>query len=93
MGFGVAVQNGGGDLEQKRDGDPDLPVREGTGGDGEAAGPIQVGGQTPAAEGEGEDGEGSQQGGGGNGGAAVADPLTANTRAGPNAELNNHPTS
>ena len=91
-GFGVAVEEGGAGLEEEREGDPDLPVGERAVVDGETAGPLQVGQEAPAAEGECEDRKRGQQGGSGDGGAPVADTLTADFSAFAYAELNDHPT-
>ena len=92
VGFGVAVEEGGAGLEEERKRDPDLPVGEGAVVDGETAGPLQVGHEAPAAQGECEDRKGRQQGGSGDGGAPVADALTADFSAFAYAELNDHPT-
>ena len=93
MRFRIAIEHGGAGLEENGERDPGLPVRQGSVGDGEATGPLQVRGESPKAEGEAENGEGRKQSGGGDGGTLVSDPLAADARAILKAELNNHPAS
>jgi hypothetical protein len=80
-GLAVAVEAAGEELEEGGGGEPDLPVREGTGGDVETGGPAEVGGDAPEAEGEGHDGAGGQEGGEGDGDTLVFAMLFCNTGA------------
>ena len=67
----IAVEEYGQELDSNGDGEPDLPVGEDAGANGEGACESKVGAEPPHAENKGHKGGGGEEGGGDKGEAAI----------------------